>query len=151
MFGHSDVRPLVGACRHLCCSREAKVPLPCSVTWEGLGLELSRKRVCMKQLSLTTGVVQGGILTYQQEGGQVRAVVGSAAWFRWLEQATSFTFRDEPGHFTAQKTHAGNQRGGSYWRARRRRHGRLASYYLGTSARLSLEHLRQAAQALAAP
>src|SRR5439155_16580114 len=45
---------------------------------------------------------------------------------------------------------AGNQRGGSYWRARRRRHGRLSSYYLGPSIRLTPEHLRQAAQALAA-
>src|SRR5205807_9126926 len=125
----------------------------CRVRLRGelLGLEFSRKRVCMKQLSLSTGVVQGGILTYQQDGGEGRAVVDSAAWFLWLEQATSFTFRDEAGHFTAQKTHAGNQRGGSYWRARRRRHGRLSSSYLGASATLTLAHLRQAAQALAAP
>jgi hypothetical protein len=58
---------------------------------------------------------------------------------------TAFTFRDEAGHFTAHKTRAGNQRGGAYWRATRRRHGRLFSYYLGPSARLTPEHLRQAA------
>jgi DNA-binding CsgD family transcriptional regulator len=104
----------------------------------------------MQQSSLTTGVVQGMILTYQKEGGEVTTEVGSAAWFGWLEQATSFTFCDAAGHFTAQKTRAGNRRGGSYWRARRRSQGRLASYYLGPSARLTLDHLHQAARALSA-
>src|SRR5260370_34699468 len=104
----------------------------------------------MQHSSLTNGVVQGLILTYQQEGVDMTAAVGSAAWFRWLEQATAFTFRDEVGHFTAQKTRAGNRRGGSYWRATRRRHGRLSSYYLGASARLTAEHLRLAAHALSA-
>src|SRR5258708_34187066 len=104
----------------------------------------------MKQSSLTTGVVQGMILAFQQDGSEVKAEIGSAAWFRWLEEATSFTFRDETGHFTAQKTQAGNRRGGSYWRATRRSHGRLSSYYLGASARLTAEHLRLAAHALSA-
>jgi len=104
----------------------------------------------MKQSSLTTGVVQGMILTYQQEGGEVTVEVGSAAWFLWLDQATAFTFRDEAGHFTAHKTRAGNQRGRSYWRATRRSHGRLSSSYLGPSARLTAQHLRQATHALSA-
>ena len=102
----------------------------------------------MKQSSLTTGVVEAMILTYQQEEGEVRAEVGSAAWFVWLDRATSFTFRDEVGHFTAHKTRAGNRRGGTYWRATRRSHGQLSSYYLGPSARLTPEHLHQAAHAL---
>ena len=102
----------------------------------------------MKQSSLTTGVIQDMILTYLQEGVEVTVDVGSAAWFRWLEQATAFTYHDDAGHFTAHKTHAGNRRGGSYWRATRRRHRRLVSYYLGASARLTTEHLRQAVQAL---
>ena len=102
----------------------------------------------MKQSSLTTGVVQAMLLTYQQEEGEATALVGSAAWFGWLEQASAFTFRDAAGHFTAHKTQAGNRRGGFYWRATRRRQGRLYSYYLGPSARLTPEHLRQAAHAL---
>jgi hypothetical protein len=56
----------------------------------------------MKQSSLTTGVVQGSMLTFQQACGAVTAEVGSVAWFRWLEQAMAFTFRDAAGHFTAQ-------------------------------------------------
>src|SRR5260221_9952058 len=122
----------------------------CSATVRAFRPEPPKEQVGMKQSSLTTGVVQGMILTFQQDGGAVRAVVGSAAWFRWLEQATAFTFRDEAGHFTADKTRAGNRRGGSYWRATRRSHGRLASYYLGASARLTAEHLRLAAHALSA-
>jgi hypothetical protein len=102
----------------------------------------------MKQSSNTTGVVQAMLLTFQQDGGEATAAVGSAAWFRWLEQATSFTYRDEVGHFTAHKTRAGNQRGKVYWRAIRRIHGRLTSSYLGPSAGLTAEHLRQAAHAL---
>ena len=103
----------------------------------------------MKQSSLTTGVVQDMILTYRQDEGEVTAEVGSATWFRWLEQATTFTFRDEVGHFTAHKTRAGNRRGGAYWRATRRLHSRLSSYYLGPSSRLTPEYLRQAARSLA--
>jgi hypothetical protein len=91
----------------------------------------------MKQSSLTTGIVPCTILTFQQSGGEAQVSVGSAAWFGWLEQATAFTFRDEAGHFTAHKTRAGNQRGGAYWRATRRSHGRLFSYYLGPSNRLT--------------
>src|SRR5215469_2274488 len=97
-----------------------------------------------------TGVVQGMILTYQQQGVDLTAEVGSPAWFGWLEQATAFTFRDFAGQFTAHKTRAGNRRGGSYWRATRRSHGWLASSYLGASARLPRERIRPAAHALAA-
>jgi predicted ATPase/DNA-binding CsgD family transcriptional regulator len=144
MFGHLWEYPVP------CVSfaREAMVPLRVRQLEERLGPGPSREQVGMKQLARTTGVVQGGILTSQQDGDEVRVVVGSDVWFRWLEQATSFTFRDEAGHFTAQKTSAGNQRGGVYWRARRRLHGRLESYYLGPSARLTAEHLRQAAHTL---
>src|SRR5215472_3393969 len=92
----------------------------------------------------TTGMVQGMILTYQQHSVEVTAEVGSAAWFGWLERATAFTFRDAVGQFTAQKTRAGNRRGGSYWRATRRSHGRLMSYYLGASTRLTAKRMRQA-------
>jgi LuxR family transcriptional regulator, maltose regulon positive regulatory protein len=82
----------------------------------------------MKQRSLTTGTVHGEILISQQDGDLVRVAVDSSAWFAWLQRAASFRFRDEEGYFIAHKTHAGNRRGGSYWRATRRRHGRLYSF-----------------------
>jgi predicted ATPase/DNA-binding CsgD family transcriptional regulator len=116
--------------------------------YAGPGTAPSLEQVGMKQSSLTTGIVQGTILTYQQEEGEATAEVGSAAWFDWLEQATAFTYRDEVGHFTAHKTRAGNQRGGAYWRASRRRGGQLFSHYLGSSDRLTPDHLHQAAHTL---
>jgi hypothetical protein len=68
----------------------------------------------MKDSAHTTGVVQAMLLTYQDEQGQqqsaVAVAVGSTAWFEWLEQARTFTFRDASGRFTAEKSHAGNQR-----------------------------------------
>src|SRR5258706_2087031 len=142
----SSTRPL---------TRRLQVRILCSATLvfgdcKSVSAQSNQESTCMKQSSLTTGVVQGMILTFQQDGGEVTAEIGSAAWFRWLEQATSFTFRDDAGHFTAHKTHAGNQRGGSYWRATRRSQRRLASYYLGASAGLTAEHLRLAAHALSA-
>jgi hypothetical protein len=95
----------------------------------------------MKQSSLTTGIVQGTILTYQKDYGEATGEVYSATWFRWLEQATAFTFHDEVGHFTAHKTRTCNQRGGAYWRATQRRGGGLFSYYLGPFDRLTPDHL----------
>ena len=66
-------------------------------------------------------------------------VVGSNAWYAWLELATAFTFVSEKGKFTARKEHF--RRGGWYWRAYRRHHGRLMRMYLGKSEQLNLKRL----------
>jgi LuxR family maltose regulon positive regulatory protein len=95
------------------------------------------------------GVVRDGILSYACNGETVTVPVDSASWQNWLETAQAFRFRDEAGSFTAQKRRASNRRGGWYWYAYRRRSGHLESLYLGTSSRLTLEHLRHAAQQLA--
>src|SRR5689334_16898886 len=102
----------------------------------------------MKRPSLITGTIQGETLIYQQDGEAVKIAVDSSAWFAWLEHASSFTFRNEEGHFTAYKTQAGNRRGGYYWRATRRSHGRLYSFYLGASTRLTHQRLCEAARDL---
>ncbi len=77
--------------------------------------------------------------------------VGTRAWFAWLETATTFRVLLDDGHFTARKERASNGRGGLYWRAYRRQHGRLLRSYLGTSGDLSLERLREAAARLTQP
>lgn len=74
--------------------------------------------------------------------------VDTPAWWSWLENATSFTFKNEEGSFTAHKTRASNGRGGWYWYAYRRQHGRLSNLYLGTSEKLTLRRLREAAHTL---
>jgi LuxR family maltose regulon positive regulatory protein len=103
----------------------------------------------MKQRSPIKNTIHDQILTYQQGGETATLTVGSPDWFAWLENATSFTFQNEEGHFTAHKTQAGNGRStSSYWRATRRSHGRLYSFYLGASTHLTLQRLQEAVHEL---
>ncbi|GHO90546.1 helix-turn-helix transcriptional regulator [Reticulibacter mediterranei] len=102
----------------------------------------------MEQSVTQKGVVSHSILTYWQDGQEQRLTVGTAQWYSWLERAMSFRFSCASGAFTAQKARSGNGRGGWYWRAYCRRHGRLLRCYLGKSEDLSLERLCNAAQQL---
>ena len=104
----------------------------------------------IEKLSSTIEIVQNGTLVYEQQGLQVKVTVGTPSWYAWLETARTFRFTSEVGTFTAHKARAGNQRGGWYWRAYRRQHGKLSRYYLGVSANLTLPNLREAARRLAA-
>jgi LuxR family transcriptional regulator, maltose regulon positive regulatory protein len=94
-------------------------------------------------------VVQDAILAYRQGEQNLRLAVDSVGWFAWLETASSFTFTSAAGHFTARREQSGHRRGGWYWKAYRKQHGKLASRYLGKSATLTLERLLMVAQALA--
>src|SRR4051812_16100882 len=73
-------------------------------------------------------------------------VVGSPDWYAWLDSASSFAFTSAHGTFTAHKEH---RKGSSYWKAYRRRAGRLHRAYLGKSATLTLERLNAIAADLA--
>ena len=88
-------------------------------------------------------------LVYQQNGQARVLTVGTPAWYAWLLTNSTFTFSGNVGSFTARKEQAGNQRGGWYWKAYRKRHGRLFSTYLGKSQALTTEHLHAAAVVLA--
>ena len=70
-------------------------------------------------------VVQDDTLLYQRDGRDCRLTVGTLAWYAWLSTATAFAFRSEVGTFTARREQAGHKRGGWYWRAYRKRAGRL--------------------------
>jgi ATP/maltotriose-dependent transcriptional regulator MalT len=84
-----------------------------------------------------------------QPGNVADAImVGSDAWFAWLDSATSFTFRSEHGSFTAHKERRSPAR--AYWKAHHRLAGRLQRIYLGRSAELTLERLSATAAELAA-
>ena len=73
--------------------------------------------------------------------------VGAPAWYTWLENATSFVFRSQHGTFTAYKERRGPTQ--EYWKAYRRRAGRLQRVYLGKSGELTLDRLNAAAAELA--
>ncbi|WP_165422879.1 LuxR C-terminal-related transcriptional regulator [Ktedonosporobacter rubrisoli] len=102
----------------------------------------------MKHTSPTAGAVEDEILRNEQDGQEISIALDSPAWFRWLESATAFSFRSAEGHFTAHKTRAGNQRGEPYWRATLRSRGKLYSFYLGQSPRLTSVRLHEAAHEL---
>jgi len=93
--------------------------------------------------------VRDETLVYQQGGQEQQLTVGTAAWFAWLETASTFSFVSVEGLFTARREQSGHKRGGWYWKAYRKRHGKLSSHYLGKSEALTLERLQAAAQALA--
>ncbi len=95
-----------------------------------------------------TPTVQGETLVYRQDGQEQVLTVDTAAWFDWLETASTFSFVSETGSFTARREQAGHKRGGWYWKAYRKQHGKLSSRYLGKSETITLARLRTVAQAL---
>jgi len=94
-------------------------------------------------------IVQDGVLTCLQNGWTARFEVDTSEWHDWLETACTFTFRSSHGTFTARKERASNKRGGLYWRAYRKRDGKLRRVYLGKSEELTLQRLESAATVLA--
>jgi LuxR family maltose regulon positive regulatory protein len=96
-----------------------------------------------------TPTVQGETLVYRQDGQDLLLPVDTVAWFAWLETASTFSFVSETGRFTARREQAGHKRGGWYWKAYRKQHGKLSSRYLGKSETVTLARLQTVAQALA--
>jgi LuxR family maltose regulon positive regulatory protein len=103
----------------------------------------------MDRITRTSGNVRENTVVAQHGGRQVLIPVGTPAWYTWLATATAFTFTNEEGSFTAHKARASNGRGGWYWYASRRRRGHLTTIYLGTSEKLTLHRLQEAARTLA--
>jgi predicted ATPase/DNA-binding CsgD family transcriptional regulator len=93
--------------------------------------------------------IQGNTLTYHQSGQPAQLQVDTPDWYAWLSTASTFTFHSEQGTFTARKERAGSRRGGAYWKAYRRRQGKLYRAYLGKSEELTLEQLQSVAVVLA--
>ena len=54
-----------------------------------------------REESAMTPTVQGEILVFGQDGQKRALTVGSAAWFAWLETASTFSYVGESGSFTA--------------------------------------------------
>jgi len=101
-----------------------------------------------REESAMTPKVQGETLVYRQDGQEQVLTVDTAAWFAWLETASTFSFVSETGSFTARREQAGHKRGGWYWKAYRKRHGKLSSHYLGKSETITLARLQVVAQVL---
>ena len=89
--------------------------------------------------------VQGGRL-YQSESGAALIIVGTPAWYDWLEHHTAFLFSDHGSGFTAYKS--GTAPSDLDWQASRTRMGKLYRVWLGPSHTLTLERLQAAARSL---
>jgi predicted ATPase/DNA-binding CsgD family transcriptional regulator len=89
-------------------------------------------------------VREGSLQQQSAEGTSTNTVsLGTAAWYSWLEQHSSFTFETPRTTFTARKE---QRPGGRYWYAYRRIRGKLHSFYLGKSEELTFERLNATAE-----
>ena len=95
--------------------------------------------------------VRGNILEVQSESpnstSQIR--IESQEWFTWLEENTSFAFRDGQDYFTARKEQIKGK--GQYWYAYRRHGKKMRKKYLGKSPKLTFTFLKQKSIALHNP
>jgi predicted ATPase/DNA-binding CsgD family transcriptional regulator len=98
-------------------------------------------------MARTTPVVQGEVLIWLGDHQKPSLTVGSPAWYAWLEDASTFAFVGDMGTFTARKE--STRHGGTYWKAYRKREGKLRRAYLGKSRDVTLARLQTAAAALA--
>ena len=96
-------------------------------------------------MARTAPLVEDGLLLARPGAPGGPVAVGAPAWFAWLAGADAFAYRGPEGRFTARKERAGHGRGGRYWKAYRRRGGRLRRVYLGADADLTPERLAAAA------
>jgi predicted ATPase/DNA-binding CsgD family transcriptional regulator len=94
-----------------------------------------------------TPAVQGETLTWYVDTHEHQLAVGTPAWYSWLQEASLFAFVGESGSFTARKET--KPHGATYWKAYRKRGGRLYHAYLGKSEQLTLERLNAIAVQLA--
>src|SRR5215831_6016959 len=97
----------------------------------------------------TTPFVQGKTLIFQQDGHEHTLLIGTSAWYAWLETATLFTFRSAYGTCTVRKERAGNKRGDCYWRAYRQRDGKLQRVYIGKTEEVTFQRLQAVSGRLA--
>ena len=97
-------------------------------------------------MAQTTPRVKGTTLVGGADGASA-ILVGTPAWFAWLQGATTFAFVSDSGTFTARQERGG--RAGWYWKAYRRQGGKLRTAYLGKSQNLTIDRLNAVAAALA--
>ena len=99
-------------------------------------------------MARTTPVVRGGIVSGDVDADARQIRVGTSAWYAWLEEVSTFAFSGNMGTFTARKEpklHGGEW----YWKAYRKRAGKLYRAYLGKSEDVTLQRLNAIATMLA--
>ncbi len=95
-----------------------------------------------------TAIVAGETLIYQRDGERTQLHVGTSTWYAWLQTATLFRVRSPFGTFTMRREQAGHRHGTWYWRAYRKRDGKLHRVYVGKVEEVTLERLNAVARQL---
>jgi len=99
-------------------------------------------------MARTTPLVRFDTLVYQENRQNRLLKVETPEWYAWLTTVSTFAFSSNSGTFTARKEQVGNLRGGWYWKAYRKRGGKLHRAYLGKSEELTLARLNEVAAIL---
>ena len=86
---------------------------------------------------------QSYMLTQRANNELLDIASESAAWFAWLEEASSFTFHGKAGSYTARKESI--RQGDVYWYAYMRTGKKLLKKYVGKTAEVTLARLEQVA------
>src|SRR5436853_6408084 len=95
------------------------------------GNRIDDEQLCdSREESAMTPTIQGETLVYRQDGQEQGLTVDTAAWFAWLETASTFSFVSEEGSFTARREQAGHKRGGWDWQAYCKQYGKSPSRHL---------------------
>lgn len=94
-------------------------------------------------------VLRDGKLIYQIQGALHTVIFGTAAWKRWVRQATSFRVEHSSCSFLVHKEQAGNHRGRQYWRAYYTSKGSLTRLYIGSTEALTRTRLDEIAHLFA--
>ncbi len=95
-----------------------------------------------------TVIVTNGYLGFQEDDGfHPHIPVGASTWFAWLANHKGFAYQDEVGRFTARCEQIKGK--GAYWYAYRRHGKKVRKKYLGKTAKLTPQRLRQIAAQLA--
>jgi predicted ATPase/DNA-binding CsgD family transcriptional regulator len=102
----------------------------------------------MSNENQTTAIIAGETLIYQRDGLDHQLPVGTSAWYAWLQTATLFRVRSPFGTFTMRREQAGHKHGTWYWRAYRKRGGKLHRVYVGKVEEVTLERLNAVARQL---
>ncbi len=102
----------------------------------------------MSKKDQTTALVTGETLIYQRDGEDYQLSVGTSAWYAWLQTATIFRVRSPFGTFTMRREQAGHKQGTWYWRAYRKRDGKLHRVYVGKVEEVTPERLNAVARQL---
>jgi LuxR family maltose regulon positive regulatory protein len=94
-------------------------------------------------------IVKEDAQLYAEDAINSLLAIESPDWFAWLDKAAQFTFQCPAGAFSARKERIAHGRGGFYWRAYRKKQGKLCRVYLGKNEQVTMGRLHAVALELA--